>query len=158
MNDFRKLGLFIPALTFFVVFSVAYAAPKLSIVPNKTVLSPVLIKKPIIFTGSGYQPKETVVVDLIVPEGIRIKGLMEGEDRVGIAFTTTDQEGNFKARLSPMTTLNTLFQVDWTPLMKPDFRKARPLPPGKYEVVATGVISERVSKAILELLPPPKKK
>ncbi|MBW2020698.1 MAG: hypothetical protein JRI58_11475 [Deltaproteobacteria bacterium] len=158
MNDFQKLATPIVAILFFGLFSIVHAAPKLNVVPDKIVLSPALFKKPIAFTGSGYQPKETVVVDLVVPQGIKMKGLTGEEKTVGIAFATADEKGNFKATLGPMTTLNTLFQVGWTPLMKPDFKKARPLPPGKYEIVATGIESERVSKAILELLPPPKKK
>jgi hypothetical protein len=158
MNYFKKLAAIILALSYCGLFLVACAAPKLNVVPDKTVLSPALIEKPIIFTGSGYQPKETVVLDLIVPQETKMKGLMEGENTVGIAFATADEKGNFKATLDPMTTLNTLFQVGWTPLMKPDFREARPLPPGKYEIVATGVGSEKVGKATLELLAPQKKK
>lgn len=157
MNDQKKLSAIIMAVSFCSLFLLACAAPKLNIVPDKTVLSPALFKKPITFTGSGYQPNETVVIDLIVPQGIKMKGLKEEENGVGIAFATADEQGNFKATLSPITTLNTLFQVGWTPLMKPDFKKASPLPPGKYEIVATGVESEKVSKATLELLPPPKK-
>jgi len=154
----KKLALIIGIVSLFGLLLAACAAPKLNIVPDRTVLSPALFKKPITFTGSGYQPKETVVIDLIVPQGIKMKGLKEEENGVGIAFATADEKGNFKATLSPITTLNTLFQVGWTPLMKPDFKKARPLRPGKYEIVATGIESEKVSKAILELMPPPKKK
>jgi hypothetical protein len=158
MNDFKKLAAIVVALSYLGLCSIACAAPKLNVVPDKTVLSPALIKKPIIFTGSGYQPKETVVIDLIIPQGTKMKGLMEGENTVGIAFSTADVNGDFKATMGPMTTLNTLFQVGWTPLMKPDFKKARPLRPGNYEIVATGIQSGKISKAVLQLLPPPKKK
>ena len=158
MNDFKKLALIIGIVSLFGLLLVACVAPKLSVVPDRTVLSPALIKKPIIFTGSGYQPKETVVIDLTIPQGTKMKGLMEGENTVGIAFSTADVNGDFKATLGPMTTLNTLFQVGWTPLMRPDFKKARPLRPGNYEIVATGIQSGKVSKAVLKLLPPPKKK
>lgn len=132
--------------------------PKLNVIPEKTVLSPALLKNPVTFTGSGYQPKETVVVDLIVPKGVTMKGLEEGEDRVGVAFGNADENGNFKAAVGPSALLNWFFQVGWTPLLSPDFKEAKPLPPGKYEFEATGMDSEKISKTTLELLPPPQKK
>jgi len=135
------------------------AVPKatLQITPDKTFLSPALFKKPIQFTGSGFGAKEMVVVEMVLPAGVTVKTVPKGEN-VGLAFGTADDKGNFTAKMSPVSTLNWFFQVGWTPNMKPDFKKAKPLRPGKYEIVASGMDSGAMGKAILELVPPPKKK
>lgn len=130
---------------------------KLQVIPDKTVLSPALIKKAVQFKGLGFAPNEMVVVDLAPGPGVTIKGAAEGEN-VGLAFATADEKGNFTAKMSPISTLNWFFQVDWTSNMKPDFKKATPLKPGKYEIIASGMDSGTVCKATLELLAPPKKK
>ncbi len=130
---------------------------KLQVVPDKTFLSPALFKKPIQFKGSGFDPKEMVVVEMVLPPGVKVKAVPEGEN-VGLAYATTDDKGNIVAKMAPTATLNWFFQVGWTPNMKPDFKKARPLRPGKYEIVASGMASGATGKAILELVPPPKKK
>lgn len=130
---------------------------ELQVIPDKIVLSPALIKEPVQFKGSRFAPKEMVVVEMVLPPGVKVKGIKEGED-VGLAYGTADDKGNFQSAMAPTATLNWFFQVGWTPLLKPDFKQARPLPPGKYEIRATGVDSEAVGKATLEILPPPKKK
>ena len=130
---------------------------ELQVIPAKTFLSPALFKKPIQFKGSRFSPKEMVVVEMVLPPGVKVKGVTKGED-VGLAFATADDKGNIIAKMSPIATLNWFFQVGWTPNMKPDFKQARPLKPGKYEILATGMDSGAVGKAVLELVPPPKKK
>ena len=130
---------------------------ELQVIPDKAVLSPALIKKAIQFKGSGFGPNEMVVVDLVPGPGVTIKGAEEGEN-VGLAFATADEKGNFMAKMSPISTLNWFFQVGWTKNMKPDFKQAKPLKPGKYEILATGMDSGVVGKATLEFLTPPKKK
>ena len=130
---------------------------QLQVVPDKTVLSPALIKKAVQFKGSKFNPKEMVVVEMVLPPGVKVKGVAKGEN-VGLAFATADDKGNIMAKMSPIATLNWFFQVGWTPNMKPDFKQARPLKPGKYEIIATGMDSGVVGKASLEFLPPPKKK
>jgi len=130
---------------------------ELQVIPDKTFLSPALFKKPIQFKGSQFSPKEMVVVELVPGPGVKVKGVPEGEN-VGLAFGTADDKGNFAAKMSPIATLNWFFQVGWTPNMKPDFKQAKPLKPGKYEIVASGMDSGAVGKAVLELVPPPKKK
>jgi hypothetical protein len=134
-----------------------FSPPKLVVTPDKTVLSPALIRKPITFSGSGWKPKEMVVVELVLPPGVKMKGVTEGED-VGLAFANADADGNFKAKMGPMATLNWFFQVGWTPLLKPDFKQASPLRPGVYTIKASGVDSELKANATLTFLPPPKKK
>jgi len=129
----------------------------LQVIPVKTVLSPALIRKAVQFKGSKFSPKEMVVVEMVLPPGVKVKGVAKGEN-VGLAFATADDKGNFLAKMSPISTLNWFFQVGWTPNMKPDFKQARPLKPGKYEIIATGMDSGAVGKASLEFLPPPKKK
>jgi hypothetical protein len=134
------------------------ADAKLAVVPDKTVLSPALIKKPVQFKGSGFGPKEIVIVELVVPEGVKVKTVPDGEN-VGLAVGKTDDKGAFASKMHPVSTLNWFFQVGWTPNMKPNLKEAKPLPPGKYEVVASGMISGKVGKATFEFLkPPPKKK
>ena len=130
---------------------------ELQVIPDKTVLSPALIKKAVQFKGSGFAPNEMVVVDLVPGPGVTIKGAAEGEN-VGLAFGTADEKGNFTAKMSPISTLNWFFQVGWTKNMKPDFKQAKPLKPGKYEILATGMDSGVIGKATLEFLTPPKKK
>ena len=130
---------------------------KLQVIPDKTFLSPALFKKPIQFKGSGFDSKEMVVVEMVLPPGVKVKAVPEGEN-VGLAYATADDKGNIAAKMAPTATLNWFFQVGWTPNMKPDFKQAKPLRPGKYEIIATGMDSGAVGKAVLELVPPPKKK
>jgi len=137
--------------------SITGPKPVLEVTPPKTFLSPVLIKKPVTFTGSGFGPNEMVSIEMVLPPGVHVKGIKQGED-VGIAIGNTDAKGNFTAAMKPMATLNWFFQVGWTPLLRPNFKEARPLPPGKYKIKATGLDSDRLATAILEIIPPPKKK
>jgi hypothetical protein len=129
----------------------------LEIAPAETFLSPALIRKPVAFKGSGFQPKEMITVEMVLPSGLKMKGITEGED-VGIAFATADEKGNFAAAMKPTATLNWFFQVGWTPLLRPNFKEARPIPPGVYTINATGLDSDRVATATLKIVPPPKKK
>ena len=129
----------------------------LTVIPDKTVLSPALIKKPIQFKGSGFQPHEIVIIEMVLPPGLKIKGIEEGEN-VGLAYTNADDQGNFSASMAPTATLNWFFQVGWSSNLTPNFKEARPIPPGKYDILVTGTSTDLIAKAVLELLPPPKKK
>ncbi|MEE4351985.1 MAG: hypothetical protein V2J25_03870 [Desulfatiglans sp.] len=154
----RRVLMVVLSLFIMTSFLSACATSKVSVAPDKTVLSPALIKKPIIFNGSGYKPNEMVVIELLLPEGVKVKGLTPEEKKVGIATGKADEKGHFTAKVGAMAVLQTFFQVGWnTKTMKPDFKQARPLPPGKYVIEASGVESEKVSRTLLELLPPPKK-
>jgi hypothetical protein len=126
----------------------------LQITPDKAVISPALLKEPIVFKGAGFGANEIVVIEMMLPKGVTVKGVPEGEN-AAMGNGTTDDKGNFVAKMGAMTTLNTLFQVGWTPLIKPDFSQAKPLPPGTYDVLATGMYSDRGAKAKLTILPPP---
>ena len=130
----------------------------LEVIPAETFLSPALIAKPISFKGSGFQTKEMVSVEMILPPGFKMKGVKEGENVVGIAFANADEKGNFTAAMAPTATLNWLFQVGWTPLLRPNLKEARPIPPGVYRINATGLDSDRIATATLKIVPPPKKK
>jgi hypothetical protein len=129
----------------------------LEIAPAETFLSPALIRKPVTFKGSGFAPKEMISVEMVLPPGLKMKGVAAGED-VGIAVGTADDNGNFTAAMKPTATLNWFFQVGWTPLLRPNFKEARPIPPGVYTINATGLDSERIGTATLKIVPPPKKK
>jgi hypothetical protein len=128
----------------------------LKLTPDQVVISPELLKQPVVFSGSGFGSKEIVVIEMGLPKGVTVKGVPEGEN-AALGNETTDEKGDFQGKMGAMTTLNTLFQVGWTPLITPDFKEAKPLPPGTYEVIATGMNTDRVAKAKLTILPPPKK-
>jgi len=73
-------------------------------------------------------------------------------------LATADDKGCFTAAMQPTATLNWFFQVGWTPLLKPDFKQAKPIPPGVYKIRATGLDSDTVAFSTLKIVPPPKKK
>jgi len=130
----------------------------LQVIPAETFLSPALFKKPVTFKGTGFGPKEMISVEMVLPPNLKMKGLAEGEDVVGVAVGDTDEKGNFTAAMKPIATLNWFFQVGWTPLLKPNFKEARPIPPGVYKINATGLDSDRTASSTLKIVPPPKKK
>jgi len=129
----------------------------LEIAPAEIFLSPALIRKPVTFKGSGFAPKEMITVEMVLPSGLKMKGVKEGED-VGIAVGTSDENGTFTTAMQPTATLNWFFQVGWTPLTRPNFKEARPIPPDVYTINATGLDSDRVATSTLKIVPPPKKK
>jgi hypothetical protein len=148
-------GLVLGALSWAGTSSAAEAG--LEVIPAETFLSPALIKQPVSFKGSGFAPKEMITVEMILPEGVTVKGVNKGED-VGIAVANADDKGCFAAAMQPTATLNWFFQVGWTPLLKPDFKQAKPIPPGDYKIRATGLDSDTVAFSTLKIIPPPKKK
>lgn len=130
----------------------------LQVIPAETFLSPALFKKPVTFKGTGFGPNEMISVEMVLPPGMKMKGLAKGEEVVGLAIGDTDDKGNFTAAMKPIATLNWFFQVGWTPLLRPNFKEARPIPPGVYKINATGLDTDRVASSTLKLVPPPKKK
>lgn len=139
-----------------------FAGPKLIVIPEQAEMTTKLIKEPVCFKGSGWKEKEMVSIELVVPKGMEMKGLDAGEERVGIGFATVDEKGNFETKMDALATLNWFFQVGWvrdpeTTAMKPDFKDSKALPPGKYEILATGIYSEEVCRASFEVMPPSKK-
>jgi len=129
---------------------------QLEAVPQKVVISPDLLKSPPAFKGSGFKPGEAVTVDLVIPKGVKIKSVPEGEPSVGIAFGKANERGEFEAKMAPTAIFNWFLQVEWTPDGKPDMKKATPLPPGTYQLKAVGVESDAVGAATIEILHPPK--
>ena len=130
---------------------------ELQVIPEETFISPALLKKPVEFKGSGFAPNEYIVVDLMIPEGVKVKSVPEDEDSVGLAFGNTDDNGNFQAKMGAVATLNWFFQVGWTNNFKPNLKEASPLPPGEYEIRATGMESDLFGMATFKIVPPPKK-
>jgi hypothetical protein len=159
MRSEKRFALGLLALCLVVVFGCSGVPSKpkavLEVIPPETFLSPALIQKPVSFKGSGFQPNEMITVEMIVPPGLEIKGLEKGEGAVGLAFATADKEGNFGAAMGATATLNWFFQVGWTPLLKPDFKQAKPIPPGVYQINATGMDSGIVASSSLKIVPPP---
>ncbi len=129
----------------------------LKVEPEQTALSFALIKKPVRFIGSGFEPGETVVIEMSLPKGVTVKTVPEGEN-VGLALGAADDKGAFDVKMGPTATLNWFFQTEWTKNMKPNLKKSKPLPPNKYTIVATGMQSGKTAEATLELLKPPPKK
>ena len=156
------LCIIVPALLFGAVScqTMQASGPKatLQVIPAETFLSPALIKKPVTFKGTGFGAKEMVSVEMMLPPGMKMKGLAEGEEAVGLAVGNADENGNFTAAMHPIATLNWFFQVGWTPLLKPNFKEARPIPPGVYKITATGMDTDRIASSTLKIVPPPKKK
>ncbi len=157
MQSKKNLGVFILVVVIIMVFG---GCATLNVVPGKTAISPALIKQPIKFSGGGFQPNEPVSIEIVVPENMKmkIKRQSPDSDRIGIGVGIADANGNFEVPMGVLTTLNTLFQVGWTRTLKPDFKKAMPIPSGKYIIVATGVESDKVAQSTLEIIAAPKKK
>lgn len=126
----------------------------LQVKPDKVVISPQLLKEPVKFSGAGFGPKEMVVVEMVVPAELEMKGVKKGED-VGLAYGMCDDAGNFEAAMAPTATLNWFFRTEWSPTLAPDLKQAKPLPPGKYQIRATGLDSGAVGQASLEVVPAP---
>lgn len=137
--------------------SASAADPTLEVIPAETFLSPALIKQPVSFKGTGFAPNEMITIEMILPEGVTVKGVNRGED-VGIATATADDQGAFTSAMQPTATLNWFFQVGWTPLLTPDLKAAKPIPPGEYKIRATGLDSDRAALSTLKIVPPPPKK
>ncbi len=164
MNSYRKIivgfSLFIFILSF-VACSTLFPPPKpkvtVAVTPEKVELKfPDILRVPIVFTGTGWAPKEMVVIDMVLPPGVEMKGVKPGED-VGIAFGQADEAGNFKAEVPPTAKLNTIFRVGWTPILAPDPKTLNPIPPGVYTIKASGADSGALGTTTLEFVAPIKK-
>jgi len=159
MKSYRRNALL--AVVFFLLWLLGFATvgysqgAKAQVIPGKFYVAPSLIKNPIQFEGSGFVSKEMVVVEMVLPQGVKIKGVKQGEDAVGLAYATADVEGNFKTAMQPLATLSWFFQVGWTVNGAPDFKEATLLTPGKYEIRAVGMASGTIAKTAMEVVAPP---
>jgi hypothetical protein len=157
MANSKNLGIFVLTISLLVFILGGCASTKLNVIPEKVSITPDLLKNPIKFSSTGFSPKEAVTIELIVPKGVQMKGLRADENRVGIAVANADDKGNFEVPIAAISTLNSLFQVGFTSAMTPDFKQAKPLPAGKYDIIATGLESNKVAKGVMEIVPPPSK-
>ncbi len=112
------------------------------------------------FKGSGWQPKEVITIDLVVPPDVEMKGLdrARGEDSVGIAFATADADGNFEAVLERTAKVDWLMRGGFTPALALDPKTlGKQLPNGTYTLKAMGEDTRAVATAtwVLEMTPPP---
>ncbi len=161
MNFFKKIIIVLSLLMFllsFVSCSTLFPPPKpkatVAVTPEKVELAfPAILKVPIVFTGTGWKPKEMVVVDLVLPSGVQMQGVKPGED-VGIAYGEADEAGNFKGEVPAMAKLNTLFRVGWTPILSIDPKTLNPIPPGVYTIRASGADSGVLATTTLEFVKP----
>lgn len=165
MNSFRKIAIVLTLLMIllpFVACSTLFPPPKpkatVAVAPTQVELAfPGILKVPIVFTGTGWAPKEMVVVDMVLPPGVQIQGVKPGED-VGIAFGQADEAGNFKGEVPVTAKLNTIFRVGWTPILAPDPKTLNPIPPGVYTIKASGADSGIMVTTTLEFVKPAPKK
>ena len=165
MNSFKKIMIVFSLLMFLlplVACSTLFPPPKpkatVTVTPEKVELGfPAILKVPIVFTGTGWKPKEMVVVDMVLPPGVQIQGVKPGED-VGIAYGEADDAGNFKGEVPVTAKLNTLFRVGWTPILAPDPKTLNPIPPGVYKIKASGTDSGAIVTTTLEFVKPAPKK
>ncbi|NWF54570.1 MAG: hypothetical protein HXY45_07220 [Syntrophaceae bacterium] len=115
----------------------------------------VILRTRIYFTGSGYQPKEMVVVEMDVPPGLEIPAVKPG-DPVGVAFGYADEKGEFTADVTPPTKIMTFLRGDISPTLAPDPKSFKPIPHGVYTFRVTGVESGRTALSKIEFHPPGK--
>jgi hypothetical protein len=164
MNSFKKIMIVLSVLMFLsplVACSTLFPPPKptatVAVTPAQVELAfPGILKVPIVFTGTGWKPKEVVVVDMVLPPGVQIQGVKPGED-VGIAYGQADDGGNFKGEVPATAKLNTIFRVGWTPILTPDPKTLNPIPPGVYTIKASGADSGVLATTTLEFIVPVKK-
>jgi len=164
MNSFRKIMIVLSLLIFLLPLmacSTLFPPPKpkatVAVTPAKVELAfPGILKVPIVFTGTGWKPKEMVVVDMVLPPGVKMQGVKPGED-VGIAYGEADEAGNFKGEVPVTAKLNTLFRAGWTPILSIDPKTLNPIPPGVYKIKASGADSGAMAITTLEFVAPIKK-
>ncbi len=161
MNSIKKIIIVLSLLMLllpFVACSTFFPPPKpqatLAVTPPQVELAfPGILRVPIVFTGTGWKPKEMVVVDMVLPPGVQMQGVKPGED-VGIAYGQADDAGNFKGEVPVTAKLNTLFRVGWTPILAPDPKTLNPVPPGVYKMKASGADSGALATTTLEFVKP----
>jgi hypothetical protein len=122
--------------------------------PEEIAITKAILKNPVQFKGWGYAPGEYIAVNLMIPNGMSVKRVPVGQDSVRIAYAICDAYGNFKATMGARDTLEWFFQVDWDNNSKPLFKEAKPLPPGKYEILAIGQDSKLFGVTFLTVLRP----
>ncbi len=114
-----------------------------------------ILQTRIYFTGSGYQPKEMVVVEMDVPPGVEIPAVKPGEP-VGVAFADADEKGDFTADVAQGTKLQTFLRGTILPTLAPDPKSFNPIPHGIYTFRSIGAESGRVGVSRIEFIPPEK--
>ncbi|MEE4353588.1 MAG: hypothetical protein V2J25_12030 [Desulfatiglans sp.] len=130
----------------------------LSVDPASLALGAAIFKTPVVFVGSNWEPNEMVILDWVIPKGIEMPGMGEGEDAVGIGFVTADSQGNIKTTMGALSKVYTIFRGDINPeTSKPDFKSFKPLPPGNYAIRASGANSDREAATTIQLTVPVKK-
>jgi len=114
-----------------------------------------ILQTRIIFTGSGYQPREMVVVEMDVPPGVEIPAVKPGEP-VGVAFGDADEKGDFTAEVAAGSKIQTFLRGSILPTLAPDPKSFNPIPHGIYTFRSIGTESGRVATSRIEFVPPGK--
>jgi hypothetical protein len=112
-----------------------------------------ILQTRIYFTGSGYQPNETVVVEMEVPPGVEIPAVKPGEP-VGVAFADADGKGDFTADVTAGTKIQTFLRGTILPTLAPDPKSFKPIPHGIYTFRSIGTESGKVGVSKIEFVPP----
>jgi len=114
-----------------------------------------ILQTRIIFTGSGYLPREMVVVEMDVPPGVEIPAVKAGEP-VGVAFGDADEKGDFTAEVAAGSKIQTFLRGSILPTLAPDPKSFNPIPHGIYTFRSIGTESGRVATSRIEFVPPGK--
>jgi hypothetical protein len=112
-----------------------------------------ILRTRIYFTGSGFQPKEMVVVEMEVPPGVEIPAVKPGEP-VGVAFAEADGKGDFTAYVGTLTKIQTFLRGTILPTLAPDPKSFKPIPHGVYTFRSIGTESGKVGVSKIEFVPP----
>lgn len=106
---------------------------------------------PVIFEGTGWKAGDQVLIELVLPSGVRLTGMKPEEDSVGLAFGAVDATGHFMATMDTVAKLNWLLGSGITASLTPDLKNVKPLPNGVYTVRASGMDPRTVATIKWEL-------
>ena len=156
----RKLALSVMICLALVLLALPLAAcepappvASLEVAPSSLELSiPAVMGTPITFTGSGWTPGETVVIDLVVPPDVEITGVEPGEN-AGIAFTTADEDGAISTAMEALAKIYVILRSDYDLAVGPIW-SGNPIPAGVYTIKATGATSGAVGTTTIEFVTP----
>lgn len=129
------------------------AAATIEVDPSSLELSiPAVMGTPITFTGSGWTPGETVVIDLVVPPDVEITGIEPGEN-AGIAFAVADEDGAISTTMEALPKIYTILRSDYDLALGPLW-SGNPIPADVYTIQATGGTSGAVGTTTIEFVTP----
>jgi len=134
-------------------------AGTISVTPDTVELAfPGMLRVPIEFSGTGWQPDELVAIEMVLPPGVEMKAVELGEN-VALAFAQADEAGKFKVAVGASTKILTIFRADLD-LTRPGNvvpESIKPIPPDTYTIEAFSAESGNKSTTTLTFVAPPPK-